>query len=186
MHMIVTETNISGLNIIEPKVFEDNRGYFFESYNQKTFQQHDLYYSFVQDNESLSSYGTIRGLHYQLAPYAQSKLVRVISGKIFDVAVDIRKNSPTFGQWQGIELSSENKYQLLIPKGFAHGFSVLSEKAVVLYKCDSFYSPESERGINFKDPSLNIDWKISDNEAIVSAKDRVLPDLKDAEINFSN
>jgi len=184
--MIIKETNIPGLNIIEPKIFEDNRGYFYESYNQKTFQQHNLYYSFVQDNESFSCYGTIRGLHYQLAPYAQAKLVRVISGKIYDVALDIRINSPTFGQWQGVELSSKNKYQLLIPKGFAHGFSVLSEKAIVLYKCDSFYSPESERGINFRDATLNIDWKIPENDAIVSAKDRVLPDIKDAEINFSN
>jgi dTDP-4-dehydrorhamnose 3,5-epimerase len=184
--MTIHETKIPGLLVIEPKVFEDNRGYFFESYNQKRFQQHNLNYSFVQDNESLSSYGTIRGLHYQLAPYAQAKLVRVITGKIYDVAVDIRNNSPTFGQWQGIELSAENKNQLLIPKGFAHGFSVLSEKAVVMYKCDSFYAPDAERGINFKDHELNIDWKIPDNDAVVSAKDRVLPDLRDAEMNFSN
>jgi len=184
--MTIHETRISGLLVIEPKVFEDNRGYFFESYNQKRFQQHNLNYSFVQDNESLSSYGTIRGLHYQIAPYAQAKLVRVITGKIYDVAVDIRKNSPTFGEWQGIELSSENKNQLLIPKGFAHGFSVLSETAVVMYKCDSFYAPDAERGINFKDHDLDIDWKIPEEDAIVSAKDRVLPDLKDAEINFSN
>jgi len=184
--MIIHETKIPGLLVIEPKVFEDNRGYFFESYNQKRFQQNNLNYSFVQDNESLSSYGTIRGLHYQLAPYGQAKLVRVIYGKIYDVAVDIRKSSPTFGQWQGIELSADNKNQLLIPKGFAHGFSVLTDKAIVMYKCDSFYTPEAERGINFKDHDLNIDWKIPENNAIVSAKDRVLPDLKDAEMNFSN
>lgn len=184
--MKLHETKIPGLLVIEPKVFEDNRGYFFESFNQKRFQEKNLNYTFVQDNESLSSYGTIRGLHYQIAPYAQAKLVRVISGKVFDVAVDIRKNSPTFGEWQGIELSAENKNQLLIPKGFAHGFSVLSDKAIVMYKCDSFYAPESERGINFKDPDLNIDWKIPEDKAIISAKDRVLPDLKDAEMNFSN
>lgn len=184
--MKIHETKIPGLLVIEPKVFEDNRGYFFESFNQKRFQEQNLNYTFVQDNESLSSYGTIRGLHYQLAPYAQAKLVRVISGKVFDVAVDIRKNSPTFGEWQGIELSAENKNQLLIPKGFAHGFSVLSDKAIVMYKCDSFYAPESERGINFKDRELNIDWKIPEDKAIISAKDRVLPDLKDAEMNFSN
>ena len=184
--MTIHETKIPGLIVIEPKVFEDNRGYFFESYNQKRFKQNNLNYSFVQDNESLSSYGTIRGLHYQLAPYGQAKLVRAIYGKIYDIAVDIRKSSPTFGQWQGIELSAENKKQLMIPKGFAHGFSVLSETAIVMYKCDSFYNPDAERGINFKDHELNIDWKIPENDAIVSAKDRVLPDLKEAEMNFSN
>lgn len=183
--MEIEKTNLQDLLVIKPKVFQDNRGYFFESYNQRKFLDQGLHYSFVQDNESLSDYGTIRGLHYQLAPFAQAKLVRVIMGRIFDVAVDLRKNSPTFGQWHGTELSAENKSQMLVPKGFAHGFSVLSEKAIVFYKCDSFYHPESERGISYRDPSLSIDWKIDVNQAIVSAKDKVLPDLKDAEMNFS-
>ena len=183
--MEVIKTKIADLFIIKPKVFEDSRGYFFESYNQNKFQEHGLEYTFVQDNESFSSYGTIRGLHYQLAPHAQSKLIRVISGKILDVAVDIRKDSPTYGEWEATELSEDNKLQLLVPKGFAHGFSVLSEKAVVFYKCDSFYHPESERGINFRDPSLNIDWKIHPEDAIISPKDKILPEFDEAEMNFS-
>jgi dTDP-4-dehydrorhamnose 3,5-epimerase len=183
--MEIIETKIPDLYIIKPRVFEDSRGYFFESYNLKKFQEHNLNYNFVQDNESFSAYGTIRGLHYQLAPHAQSKLVRVISGKILDVAVDIRKNSPTFGQWVSTELSEENKLQLLVPKGFAHGFSVLSENTVVFYKCDSFYHPESEKGINFNDKTLNIDWKISQEEAIISPKDKILPEFEEAEMNFS-
>jgi len=183
--MEIQETSLHGLQIIKPKIFEDNRGYFFESYNSKTFQNHHINHTFVQDNESLSAYGTIRGLHYQLAPYAQTKLVRVISGRILDIAVDIRKDSPTFGQWEGVELSADNKKQLLIPKGFAHGFAVLSEKAIVFYKCDNYYTPESERGINYKDPELNIDWQITDKEAIISAKDKILPDFREAEMNFS-
>lgn len=183
--MEIEKTNLQDLLIIKPKVFEDNRGYFFESYNEKKYIEQGLKYHFVQDNESLSSYGIIRGLHYQLAPYAQTKLVRVITGKIFDVAVDLRQNSPTFGQWHGTELSEENKKQMLIPKGFAHGFSVLSETSIVFYKCDNFYHPESERGINYRDDELNIDWKIDLKEAVVSAKDKVLPDLKNADMNFS-
>jgi len=183
--MQTIETGLPGLIIIKPKVFEDNRGYFFESFNKKRFTEQALEYDFVQDNESLSTYGTIRGLHYQLAPYAQTKLMRVIYGKIYDVAVDLRENSPTFGQWYGIELTSENKEQLLIPRGFAHGFSVLSNKAIILYKCDNFYQPDSERGINYKDPTLKIDWKVEPHQAVVSAKDKVLPDFKEAEMNFS-
>jgi len=183
--MEIIKTKIPDLYIIKPRIFEDNRGYFFESYNQKKFQDHNLNYTFVQDNESLSSYGTIRGLHYQLAPHAQTKLLRVISGKILDVVVDIRKNSPTFGQWESTELSEDNKLQFLVPKGFAHGFSVLSEKAIVFYKCDSLYNPESERGINFRDPSLNIDWKIKPEKANVSPKDKILPEFAEAEMNFS-
>ncbi|MFO8235836.1 MAG: dTDP-4-dehydrorhamnose 3,5-epimerase [Bacteroidales bacterium] len=183
--MEILKTEIPDLYQIQPKVFEDNRGYFFESYNQKKFKEIQLYYTFVQDNESFSSYGTIRGLHYQLAPHAQTKLVRVISGKILDVAVDIRENSATFGKWVSTILSEKNKTQLLIPKGFAHGFSVLSEKAVVFYKCDDFYQPEYERGINLRDKKLNIDWQINPEEAIVSPKDKVLPEFKDAEMNFS-
>lgn len=183
--MEVIQTKIPGLLIIKPKVFEDSRGYFFESYNRKKLEDHELHYEFVQDNESLSTYGTIRGLHYQLAPHAQTKLIRVISGKILDVAVDIRKNSPTFGQWVSTELSEENKAQLLVPRGFAHGFSVLSKQAVVFYKCDNLYNPESERGINFRDPQLNIDWQIDPADTIISAKDKVLPEFVEAEMNFS-
>lgn len=183
--MQTIETGLPGLIIIKPKVFEDNRGYFFESFNKKRFTNQALEYDFVQDNESLSTYGIIRGLHYQLAPYAQTKLMRVIYGKIYDVAVDLRENSPTYRQWYGKELSSENKEQLLIPQGFAHGFSVLSDKAIVFYKCNNFYQPESERGINYKDPTLNIDWQVDPDQAIVSAKDKVLPDFKEAEMNFS-
>lgn len=183
--MQIEKTNIPGLTLINPRVFEDNRGYFFESYNERKFLEHDLKYPFVQDNESLSTYGTIRGLHYQLAPHAQAKLVRVITGRIFDVAVDIREGSPTFGQWHGAELSEDNKKQLLIPRGFAHGFSVLSETAIVFYKCDDFYNPDSERGIYYRDESLNIDWKIEPENAIVSEKDQKLPNLADAEMNFS-
>jgi dTDP-4-dehydrorhamnose 3,5-epimerase len=183
--MEIEGTNLKDLLIIKPRVFEDNRGYFFESYNEQKFLEHGLNYNFVQDNESLSKYGSIRGLHYQLAPYAQAKLVRVVMGKIFDVAVDLRENSPTFGQWHGTELSGENKKQMLIPRGFAHGFSVMSETAIFQYKCDNFYHPESERGINYKDESLSIDWKINLKDAVVSAKDKILPDLKHADMNFS-
>ncbi|MGM0532273.1 MAG: dTDP-4-dehydrorhamnose 3,5-epimerase [Bacteroidota bacterium] len=182
--MQIEKTNIPDLLVIKPRIFEDNRGYFFESYNERKFIDHDLKYTFVQDNESLSSYGIIRGLHYQLAPHAQAKLVRVITGRIFDVAVDIRKNSPTFGQWHGTELSEENKMQMLIPKGFAHGFSVLSDTAIVFYKCDDFYHPETERGIYYKDESLNIDWKIDPKKAIISDKDKKLPNLANADMNF--
>ena len=183
--MQIIQTGLPDLLIIKPRIFEDNRGYFFESHNQNKFRDNGLHYTFVQDNESLSTRGIIRGLHYQLAPYAQAKLIRVIYGKVFDVAVDLRENSSTYGQWYGCELSAENKEQLLVPRGFAHGFSVLSDQAIVFYKCDYFYHPESERGINYKDPSLNIDWKIEPEKAIVSAKDKVLPDFKDADMNFS-
>lgn len=182
--MQVLTTPINGLLIIKPQVFEDSRGYFMESYNKKKLEQH-FNSEFVQDNQSQSVYGTIRGLHYQLAPYSQAKLVRVLSGKIYDVAVDIRENSPTFGQFFGIELSCDNKTQLYVPHGFAHGFSVLSEKAIVLYKTDNYYNAEMERGINFNDPGLKIDWKIDFEKAIISAKDKVLPFLPDAEKNFN-
>ena len=183
--MQIIQTGLPDLHIIKPRVFEDNRGYFFESYNQNKFLEKGLKYNFVQDNESLSTYGIIRGLHYQLAPYAQTKLIRVIHGRVYDVAVDLRENSPTFGQWYGCELSAENKEQLLVPRGFAHGFSVLSEQAIVFYKCDNFYHPDSERGINYKDPELHINWQIEPEKAVVSAKDKVLPDMKDADMNFS-
>lgn len=182
--MEIIKTKIPDLLIIKPKVFEDERGYFFESYNEKIFREKGLDLSFVQDNESKSGYGVIRGLHYQLAPYSQTKLVRVIEGKVFDVAVDLRKDSPTFGQWSGIELSADNKIQFLIPKGFAHGFSVLSKSATFIYKCDNLYNPEAERGINFNDPYLNINWRVEPDKAIISPKDKVFPNFKEVEKNF--
>jgi len=156
--MEIAETGISNLLVITPKVFEDSRGYFFESYNADAFLKQGINNAWIQDNQSKSAYGVIRGLHYQLAPFAQSKLVRVIAGRILDVAVDIRKGSPTFGKHFSLELSEENKKQLLIPIGFAHGFSVLSDSAIVLYKCDASYKQEAERGIIYNDPKLAIDW----------------------------
>jgi dTDP-4-dehydrorhamnose 3,5-epimerase len=182
--MKIIETPINDLVIIEPQVFGDNRGYFFEAFNQKKFVDRGLNYKFVQDNESKSKYGVLRGLHYQLEPYAQTKLVRVIQGIVFDVAVDIRKESATFGKWFGVELSEENKRQLLIPKGFAHGFVVLSETAVFQYKCDAYYNPEFERGIIFNDPTINIDWKIKEKDIHLSNKDSELPLLMNCDNNF--
>lgn len=183
--MNIIETGIPGLKIIEPRVFEDARGYFFESFNEDKFKIAGLeQFKFVQDNESKSQYGVIRGLHYQLDPYAQSKLVRVLQGTVYDVAVDIRKKSSTFGQWFGLEISGENKKQFLIPKGFAHGFSVLSETAIFIYKCDNYYNPTAERGIHIFDPTLNIDWKISKEKAIISTRDNGLPFFNNAEMNF--
>jgi len=167
--------DIAGLVIVEPTVFEDSRGYFFESYNESQFKQAGITADFVQDNQSRSSYGVIRGLHYQQPPHAQAKLVRVLHGAILDVAVDIRKASPTYGQHFAIELSAENKKQLYLPEGFAHGFSVLSDIAVVLYKCNAFYNKSSEGGILYNDPQLNIDWRIKESEAIISDKDAQLP-----------
>lgn len=178
------ETGLPGLLVFEPTVFEDSRGYFYEAYNEKTFAQQGVTIKFVQDNQSCSSYGVIRGLHYQLAPHAQTKLVRVLSGVILDVAVDIRKASPTFGKVYALELSAQNKKQLYIPAGFAHGFSVLSEMAEVLYKCDAFYNKESEGGILYNDPALQIDWKIAPDKAILSDKDSKLPGLADCKNNF--
>lgn len=183
--MKVINTEISDLFILEPKVFGDERGYFFESYNKMTLESLlGNNYNFVQDNESKSSYGVVRGLHYQLAPFSQTKLVRVLEGKVYDVAVDLRKDSPTFLKWVGVELSAENKKQFLIPKGFAHGFSVLSETAVFAYKCDEYYHPETEAGIIYSDSSLNIDWKIKDEDVKISPKDMLLPELKEANMNF--
>jgi dTDP-4-dehydrorhamnose 3,5-epimerase len=182
--MKFTNTDIKGLVVIEPAVFEDSRGYFFEAYNQSLFEKNGITTQFVQDNQSKSSYGVIRGLHYQLNPSAQAKLVRVLEGRILDVAVDIRKGSPTYGQHFDIELSSDNKMQLYIPEGFAHGFSVLSETAIVLYKCNAFYNKASEGGIRFDDATLGIDWQVSGADAIVSDKDLVLPLFKDAQNNF--
>lgn len=182
--MPFVDTDIPGLLVFEPVVHGDSRGYFLESYNQNIFRAQGLDVQFVQDNESASSYGVIRGLHYQLNPHTQVKLIRVLSGSILDVVVDIRKGSPAYGKSFSIELSGENKKQLFIPGGFAHGFSVLSEKAVVMYKCDHFYNRESERGVRFDDPQLKIDWKIPLDKAIISEKDRKLPSLADCENNF--
>ena len=175
---------IPGLYTIEPTVLEDSRGYFFEAYNEAVFKNAGIDTTFIQDNQSCSSNKVIRGLHYQLEPYAQTKLVRVLEGCILDVAVDIRKGSPTYGQYLSLELSAENKKQLYIPPGFAHGFSVLSEAAVVLYKCDAFYNKQSEAGIRFDEAALAIDWKIKKDEAIVSEKDNQLPSLNDCTTNF--
>jgi dTDP-4-dehydrorhamnose 3,5-epimerase len=177
-------TDIPDLLIFEPVVYADNRGYFFESYNERTFLKEGIDNRFVQDNQSFSTYGVIRGLHYQLDPYAQTKLVRVLQGTILDVAVDIRLSSKTFGKWVAVELSAGNKRQLLLPHGFAHGFSVLSETAEVSYKCDGLYNKESEGGIRYDDPRLHIDWQIPAGKAIVSAKDLALPLFAECRNNF--
>ena len=182
--MKIIETPIPGLLILEPRVFADQRGYFLESYNQQKLQEAGISTIFVQDNESKSGRGVIRGLHYQLAPYSQTKLVRVIQGSVYDVAVDCREGSPTFGQSFGLELSEENKLQFYIPKGFAHGFSVLSETAVFSYKCDALYNPSAERGIRYNDPALKINWGIDSSVSVVSGKDMILPLFGNAELNF--
>ena len=175
--MSFIKTAFPGLLIIEPLVYEDERGYFYVCYNEQEFAAGGITMRFVQDNQSSSVYGVIRGLHYQLPPHAQTKLIRVLSGTILDVAVDIRKGSPTFGRAFSIELSAANHKQLLIPKGFAHGFSVLSESAEVFYKCDEFYSKESEAGIQYNDSTLNIDWKIPAGKEVISEKDRLQPGI---------
>ncbi len=182
MHFI--ETGFLGLKIFEPKVFTDSRGYFFEVFNEQSFHDAGINVHFVQDNESKSQRGVLRGLHYQLNPMAQAKLVRVVEGEVLDVVLDIRKGSPTFGKSYSLVLTGENKKQLFIPRGFAHGFSVLSETVIFQYKCDNFYSKESEGGIMYNDPALNIDWGINLNEAIVSDKDKVLQLFKDCVNNF--
>ena len=182
--MRIQDTEIPGLKIIHPKVFEDDRGYFFESYNEDLYRSNGINLRWVQDNQSKSKYGVIRGLHYQLNPFAQSKLIRVLQGKIYDIALDIRQGSPTFGKWFGLEISSDNKVQFLIPDGFAHGFSVLSNEAIVLYKSNNPYNPDSERGITYNDPELKINWKIPYKRALISGKDKVLPLFSDAEMNF--
>lgn len=178
--MIVKETKLEGCFIIEPKVFEDKRGYFLESYNQNTFSNLvGRNVNFVQDNESLSSRGVLRGLHFQKGEYAQAKLVRVIKGKVLDVAVDLREGSPTYGQHVSVELSEDNKKQFFVPRGFAHGFVVLSDTALFSYKCDNFYNKSSEGGIIYSDQKLNIDWGLPKNELIISEKDLVLPNFED-------
>ena len=182
--MAFIKTEFPGLIVVEPTVFEDNRGYFFESYNENTFIAGGVEMKFVQDNQAKSCYGVIRGLHYQLAPYAQTKLIRALSGSILDVVVDIRRGSPTYSKVFSIELTADNKKQLLVPKGFAHGYSVLSETAEVLYKCDAFYNKANEGGIVYNDPALAIDWKIPQDKAIVAEKDVQHPYLSNCVNNF--
>lgn len=182
--MEVIKTKIEGVIIIEPRIFKDDRGYFFESFSQREFEEKVCKTTFVQDNESKSSYGVLRGLHFQKPPFAQSKLVRVIKGAVLDVAVDIRKGSPTFGQYVSVELTGDNHRQFFIPRGFAHGFSVLSEEVIFQYKCDNFYSPQSEGAIAWNDPDLNIDWRIPIEEVVLSEKDSKHPKLKDLQSVF--
>lgn len=182
--MEVIRTEIDGVVIIEPRVFADSRGYFFESFSQREFDEKVRRIDFVQDNESMSSYGVMRGFHFQCPPYTQSKLVRCVKGRVLDVVVDIRKGSPTYGKHVAVELSEENHRQLFIPRGFAHGFSVLSETAVFQYKCDNYYAPQAEGGISIKDESLGIDWKIPTENAILSEKDTRHELLKDFDSPF--
>ena len=169
------DTPIEGLKVFLPNVFEDERGYFFEAFNQNIFEQGGIIANFVQDNQARSTFGVLRGLHYQVEPYAQAKLVRVLQGEVLDIAVDIREGSPTYGESYSLVLSAENKRQLFIPRGFAHGYVVLSETAEFFYKCDNFYSKAHEGGVRFDDPTLNIDWKIAADQAILSPKDEILP-----------
>ena len=179
--MNIIETELPGVLIVEPKVFGDSRGYFFESWNQAAYEAAGITNKWVQDNESKSSYGVLRGLHYQAAPYTQAKIVRAISGAMLDVAVDIRKGSPTYGKYVAVELSAENKRQLYIPRGFAHGFAVLSDEAVFAYKCDNVYMPSAERGIMFNDPDLAIDWRVSPGQWNLSENDKKHPAFADIE-----
>ncbi|MEJ7769129.1 MAG: dTDP-4-dehydrorhamnose 3,5-epimerase [Chitinophagaceae bacterium] len=183
--MPFVKTELPDLLIFEPVVFADDRGYFFESYNEKTFQQESINIDFVQDNQARSQYGVIRGLHFQNNPRAQTKLVRVLAGVILDVAVDLRKGSPTFGKAFTIELSADNKKQLLVPKGFAHGYSVLSTFAEVSYKCDEFYYKDFEGGLAYNDPSLNLNWILPTTDMILSSKDLINPSLDKSNFNFS-
>jgi dTDP-4-dehydrorhamnose 3,5-epimerase len=177
-------TPLEGVWVIEPRVFRDARGLFFESYNARTYREGGIGEAFVQDNVSRSVRGTLRGLHYQLEPHAQGKLVRVTSGEVFDVAVDIRRGSPTFGRWFGLRLSGENLHALYVPPGFAHGFLVLSDFAEFHYKCTDFYAPESDRGIRWNDPAIGIEWPVEPDASLLSQKDRDAPLLADADINF--
>ena len=182
--MDVTKTDIEGVVIIEPRIFKDGRGYFFESFSQREFEEKVRKINFVQDNESMSSYGVMRGLHFQRPPFTQSKLVRCVKGAVLDVAVDIRKGSPTYGQHVAVELSEENHRQFFVPRGFAHGFAVLSETAVFQYKCDNFYAPEADGGISIVDGSLGIDWKINADKVLLSEKDTKHAFLKDFDSPF--
>ena len=182
--MEVIKTNIEGVVIIEPRIFKDKRGYFFESFSQREFDEKVMPINFVQDNESMSSYGVMRGLHFQRPPYTQSKLVRCVKGAVLDVVVDIRKGSPTYGQHVAVELAEDNHRQFFVPRGFAHGFAVLSETAIIQYKCDNFYAPEADAGIQLRDDSLGIDWKIPTENAILSSKDLKHACLKDFDSPF--
>ena len=178
--MNIIKTDIPEVVIVEPRVFGDNRGYFFESFSERDFAAAVREVKFVQDNQSLSCYGVVRGLHFQKPPHAQSKLVRVVKGRVLDVAVDIRKGSPTFGQHVAVELSEENHRQMFIPRGFAHGFAVLSDEAIFQYKCDDYYAPETEGAIAWDDPEIGIDWKIPADEVVLSPKDAAHPNMKDS------
>lgn len=178
--MYIVKSHIPEVLIIEPKVFGDDRGYFFESFSERDFREKVADVKFVQDNESKSRFGVLRGLHFQKPPYAQSKLVRVVKGAVLDVAVDIRRGSPTFGQHVAVELTEENHRQLFIPRGFAHGFAVLTDEVIFQYKCDNYYAPQMEGAIAWDDPDLGIDWKLSPDKVILSAKDAAHPRLKDA------
>lgn len=182
--MEVIKTAIDGVYILEPRIFRDDRGYFFESFSQREFEEKIGEINFVQDNESKSSYGVMRGLHFQRPPYAQSKLVRCVKGAVLDVAVDIRKGSPTYGQHVAVELTADNHRQFFIPRGFAHGFAVLSDEAIFQYKCDNFYAPQADGGISIMDASLNIDWQIPTEKAILSEKDTKHPLLQDFDSPF--
>ena len=182
--MEVIKSDIEGVVIIEPRIFEDSRGYFFESFSEREFVEKVCNTHFVQDNESKSSYGVVRGLHFQRPPHAQSKLVRVVEGTVLDIAVDIRHGSPTFGRYVAVELSAENHRQLFIPRGFAHGFAVLSERAVFQYKCDNYYAPQSEGAIAWNDPAIGIDWRIPADKVILSAKDMAHPLLAECDELF--
>ncbi len=182
--MPFTATTLPGVIVFEPAVFNDDRGFFFESYSLRLFQANGIPNEFVQDNQSFSSFGVIRGMHFQREPHAQSKLVRVLKGRILDVVVDLRTGSPVFGKSFAVELTADNKKQLFIPRGFAHGFSVLSETAEISYKCDQFYNKASESGVRYNDPFLAIDWQIPSDKALISAKDAVLPDFDPSLSNF--
>ena len=182
--MKILETPLPGLLVIEPNVFNDERGYFFESYQKERYFDVGIKADFIQNNESKSNRGVVRGLHYQLQDYAQAKLVRVVQGAVYDVALDLRKGSPTFGKWYGIELNAEGKKQLFVPKGFAHGFSVLSETAIFTYKCDNSYNKDSERAINAFDPILGIDWRLDKLEWNISEKDKKAPLFENADMDF--
>lgn len=182
--MEVIKTDIEGVVIIEPRIFKDERGYFYESFSQREFEEKVCRTVFVQDNQSKSSYGVLRGLHFQKPPYCQSKLVRCIKGAVLDVAVDIRKGSPTFGKYVAVELTEENHRQFFVPRGFAHGFAVLSEEAVFQYKCDNFYCKESEGSVAWNDPQLAIDWRIPADKVLLSEKDKLSKNIADAEFLF--
>lgn len=182
--MEVIKTEIDGVVIIEPRIFNDDRGYFYESFSQREFEEKVCRTTFVQDNQSKSSYGVVRGLHFQKPPYSQSKLVRCIKGAVLDVAVDIRRGSPTFGKYVAVELTEENHRQFFVPRGFAHGFAVLSEEAVFQYKCDNFYNKESEGSVAWNDPELAIDWRIPAEKVVLSEKDKLSKNIADADFLF--